>query len=158
MQHVADEGDADVVIVKKALELAVWRDVIVHAEDTDILVLLMYHSPQTSKIFLETKSEVILNTQAQLALGSCLCRCLLFAHAMSGCDTTPSFFSHGKIKSQKILEGSEEIQQFFAQEQDLFKIQCVNILLISNNKIYQQYQNPPQSCARHENRGRNSGL
>ena len=60
--------------------------------------------------------------------------------------------------SSVIKSRSEEIQQFFAQEQDLFKIQCVNILLISNNKIYQQYQNPPQSCARHENRGRNSGL
>ena len=60
--------------------------------------------------------------------------------------------------SSAIKSRSEEIQQFFAQEQDLFKIQCVNILLISNNKIYQQYQNPPQSCARHENRGRNSGL
>ena len=60
--------------------------------------------------------------------------------------------------SSAIKSRSEEIQQFFAQEQDLFKIQCVNILLISNNKIYQQYQNPPQSCARHKNRGRNSGL
>lgn len=43
--HAGDEGDADVVIVRKALDFAEdHTNVYVLADDTDILILLMYHS------------------------------------------------------------------------------------------------------------------
>ena len=39
--HAAEEGDADVVIVRKAIELGEHEDIVVIAYDTDILVLLI---------------------------------------------------------------------------------------------------------------------
>ena len=38
--HAAEEGDADVIIVRKAIELGEHEDIVVIAYDTDILVLL----------------------------------------------------------------------------------------------------------------------
>ena len=37
------EGDADVLTVQKSLEISITKQVKVVSDDTDILVLLMYH-------------------------------------------------------------------------------------------------------------------
>ena len=42
--HAEEEGDADVIIVRKAIELGEHEDVVVIAYDTDILVLVVYHA------------------------------------------------------------------------------------------------------------------
>ena len=44
------------------------------------------------------------------ALGSEMCKCILFAHAMSGCDTTSSFFRQGKVKLFNMCLKSEELR------------------------------------------------
>ena len=43
----AREGDADVLVISTAIELAVQRNVLVIADDTDILILLCYHAALT---------------------------------------------------------------------------------------------------------------
>ena len=48
--HAAEEGDADVVIVRKAIELDEHEDVVVIAYDTDLLVLVMYHAHSSNQM------------------------------------------------------------------------------------------------------------
>jgi hypothetical protein len=54
-------------------------------------------------------------------LGSVLCRVLPAAHALTGCDTTSSFFGIGKKTMYKVLKDS---QKEFA---DLTQISCDDI-------------------------------
>ena len=56
MEHAGAEGDADIVIVRKALELAEHQlPVTIIADDTDILIFLLYHANHASDIFLATR-------------------------------------------------------------------------------------------------------
>ena len=41
-------------------------------------------------IYLQTQTETILIRGTREVVGRELCMCLLFAHAMSGCDTNPA--------------------------------------------------------------------
>ncbi len=104
----AGEGDADVVIVMKALELLkLHENVLVIADDTDVLILLLHHASYTDKLFMETNQQIIFIKVAKEVLGRELYMCLLFAHAMSGCDTTSALYGMGKLKCMKILESSQ---------------------------------------------------
>ena len=107
--HAAEEGDADVVIVRKAIELGEHEDVVVIADDTDILVLLMYQAHSSHQLYMETKHHTIAIDTAQQALGVDVCRSPLFVHAMTGCDTTSAMFGVGKTKAFKVLKASEEL-------------------------------------------------
>ena len=107
--HATEEGDADVVIVKEALMLTtiVGRSKVI-ADDTDILVLLLYHVENNMDILLKTKTELIDIRAMQRAIGDDLRMLLPFSHAASGCDTTSSLFGVGKIKAFKILQKSPD--------------------------------------------------
>ena len=109
VEHAGDEGDADTVIVKKALELTLTQHtVIVIADDTDILILLIHHASPSANLFLQTKQNAISIKMAKAVLGREMSECLLFAHAMSGCDTTSALFGIGKIKHMKLLQTSQQ--------------------------------------------------
>ena len=90
------DGDADVLTVKKALEMAKYRQVTVVSDDTDILVLLMYHWSSTSTkdiVFATTKTvnkkKVAVNYSIKdLVSKQPLTSYMLLAHAWTGCDTT----------------------------------------------------------------------
>ncbi len=56
---------------------------------------------------METKQNIISIKSAKEVIGRELCMSLLFAHAMSGCDTTSSLYGIGKIKHIKLLESSQ---------------------------------------------------
>ena len=93
--HIAD-GDADTMIVICALQYAGKEtDVNVVADDTDVLVLLMYHWKQNMAdvYFL---SEVKKNMMVWKIRDSwpTTTSHLLFLHAWSGCDTTSATFGH----------------------------------------------------------------
>ena len=105
----AEEGDADVVIVRKAIELGEHDDVVIIADDTDILVLLVYHAHSTHQFYMETKQHFIDIHAAQQALGVDVCRSLLFVHAMTGYDTTSAMFGVGKMNAFKVLQASDEL-------------------------------------------------
>ena len=113
VRHAGDEGDADVVIVQQALDPLSVNGNNVHAfcEDTDVLVLLLYHTPPSGEIFMRTRQKTISIKATKAVLGRELCMCLPFAHAMSGCDTTSSLYSIGKIKHMKLLESSQQIRK-----------------------------------------------
>ncbi len=87
------------------------------ADDTDVLILLMYHwresmadvyfLPEPKKKGLLVWRVCDLITKA----GSLVTSHILFIHAWSGCDTTSATFGHGKTNLVKKIQVSEEVQQ-----------------------------------------------
>ena len=99
------EGDADVLIAKTAVDIAQSKNVTVIGEDTDHIVLLLYHSDiENKRIFFKsdvnkgtTKGNRIwdINRTKQL-LGPDMCQNLPVIHALTGCDSTSQMFGIGK--------------------------------------------------------------
>ena len=107
--HAGEESDADVLIVKKVVDFSRASEVLVTCDDTDVLVLLIYHVKTSYRVLMKTQQHFIDIQAAQVALGSDICAVLPFIHAMSGCDTTSSLFGIGKVKMLKLLQQSPEL-------------------------------------------------
>jgi hypothetical protein len=115
--HVQESiGDADTNIVATTICLAKTDHVTVVADDTDVLILLLYHwtSNMVDIHFRSEASKVkgshgvkiinirsVVNDLNQSILGN-----LLAIHAWGGCDTTSAIFGHGKTKIMKLAEKS----------------------------------------------------
>ena len=109
-------GDADTLIVSSALEFA-WDGQTVVAEDTDVLIMLVYHWRNCMEdIFirkesrLSTPGEMISMTDATSSIPVVIQRHILLIHAWSGCDTTSATFGHGKMYITNILNRVPEVQ------------------------------------------------
>lgn len=107
---VQAHDDADTLIVSTALEFArSGRSVTVVANDTDVLVLLIFHFDHLmADIFIqsETGKQTIRRSVRTVctALGDMATRQILVVHAISGCDTTSALFGHGKASTWKKLK------------------------------------------------------
>lgn len=130
--HLLNEGvniiqsdeDADLLIVKTAVDMAESKDTIVIGEDTDLLVLLCYHANLNShKILFRTETKQgarkihvwdITNTKTKLTDDTC--KLLPFVHALSGCDTTSRMFGLGKGQVLKKAKNDD----YFKQQADIF--------------------------------------
>lgn len=106
------EGDADLLIVQEAVNMASRKVTHVIAEDTDIFVLLCHHiKPDSLPLFmvsqkLNVKHPIWNIGEMRLQLGEECCRCLPFMHALCGCDTTSRLNNIGKgvvLKKQSVL-------------------------------------------------------
>ena len=113
-------GDADHLIVKKAVELSETTDTILVGEDTDLLVLFFHYAGKnTRKIFLcpepkqnATRRSKVWDIQlCQQALGSDVCEIVLFIHAIVGWDTTSSLYGISKEFSLKAFMRKKQIKQ-----------------------------------------------
>ncbi|KAK3727209.1 hypothetical protein QZH41_007714 [Actinostola sp. cb2023] len=103
------ESDADLLIVKTAVEFAQTRTTILVGDDTDLLILLLFYvDPDGYNLFFipEPKTNSlryrvwnIKSIQAQL--GKEVCRNILFIHAVLGCDTTSRAHEIGKGSALK---------------------------------------------------------
>jgi len=88
------EGDADVLIVKTAVESARERNIVLLGDDTDLLVLLCFYT-RSDSFDLYFKPEPKANSRKRVwnmkkvkeQLGDDVCHDLLFLHAILGCDT-----------------------------------------------------------------------
>jgi hypothetical protein len=97
-------GDADLLIVPKAMDSATTRDTGLIGDDTDLLILLIYHTNLASHdLFFQTepkKSTENLRVWSIKAvkqnLGSSVCTHILFMHSILGCDTTFRLYGIGK--------------------------------------------------------------
>jgi hypothetical protein len=104
-------GDADISIVKTALDLATKEEsVTVIADDTDVLVLLLYHwkTGMGPIYFSAERTEKKIRTRKCWDIGNMVSATsptpvpvpqheyLLFAHAWSGCDTTSATYKKGE--------------------------------------------------------------
>ncbi|CAC5375557.1 unnamed protein product [Mytilus coruscus] len=98
------EDDADLMIVLTAIEKSEQHTTTVIGEDTDLLILLCYHSQDTiNKIYFKSepkqnthKIKICDITETRRKLGPLVCNILPFIHAFSGCDTTYRIFCQGK--------------------------------------------------------------
>ena len=107
MYHAS--GDADLLIVQKSLESASAVNTVLVGDDTDLLILLIYHAsldscslvlkPESRK---STKKSRVCNIHAvKKQLGPDICSSILFLHAILGCDTTSQLHGIGKGNSLK---------------------------------------------------------
>ena len=109
-------GDADALIVSSALEFA-WNGQTVVAEDTDALIMLVYHWRNCMEdIFirkesrLSTPGEIISMKEATSSIPVVIQMHILLIHAWSGCDTTSATFGHGNMYRMKMVNRVPEVQ------------------------------------------------
>ena len=119
---IKSEGDADTDIVTIALNSTCdGHLVVVVADDTDILVLLLYHwkaDMQDLYMHLEmrsrNKSLSFLNIRDIVQKpNSDILKSLLAIHAWGGTDTTSSVYGHGKCSILKTIWRSQDVVQCF---------------------------------------------
>jgi len=84
------------------------------ADDTDILVLLIYHVTKVrNDIYFVSEAKRCKNGELrpvnvhylQEQIGLSVCRSFLLLHAFSGCDTTSAIYSHDKGQVLKKIKG-----------------------------------------------------
>ena len=103
--------------MRAAVDAANFQSVALIGEDTDLLVLLLFHAKVDSKnlyFYSDTQSKEpkIYHINCMKALlGNELCAQLLFIHAFTGCDTTSRIFGIGKKSVfQKLINGDPILQ------------------------------------------------
>ena len=113
-------GDADLLVVKTAVESARTSTTVLVGDDTDLLVLLCYHASEDG-YDLFYRPEPKANTRdarvwhmkkVKEQLGKELCRSLLFLHAITGCDTTSRLYGVGKATALKKFENALQANVF----------------------------------------------
>ncbi len=107
-------GDADLLIVTTALEAAIKTCTVVVGDDTDLLILLLYHmTAESCNIYLRPEPKQSMKKQLKVwnirlvkgVLGNNICTNILFIHAVLGCDTTSRLFGIGKrVALKKALD------------------------------------------------------
>ena len=112
-------GDADLLIVQKSVESAIMSTTILVGDDTDLLILLCYHSSLHShRVFFRpepkksTKKPCVWNIQVvKEQLGPEICTHMLFLHVILGCDTTSHLYGIGKGTSLKKFKSSTHFRE-----------------------------------------------
>ena len=107
-------GDADLLIVQKAVDSSTITDKVLVGNDTDLLVLLCYHANLESYNILfrpepkkNTKNPKVWDIKAvKEELGPEICNSVLFLHAILGCNTTSHLYGIGKGASLKKFKSS----------------------------------------------------
>ena len=107
------------MIVSCTLQKAVeGTEVNVVADDTDVLILLMYHWKESmADVYFISEPKKSQKTGLQVwriydlisKAGKMLTSHLLFINAWSGCDTTSATFGMGKTNLVKKIQSSEEV-------------------------------------------------
>ena len=106
-------GNADLLIVKTAVETAKGKHTTLVGDDTDLIVLLCYYYSVTS-CDLVFKPEPKANARRRVwamkrvktKLGEDVCANIFFIHALLGCDTNSRIFGNGKGAALKKFPNS----------------------------------------------------
>ena len=112
------QNDADTLIARTALDIAASKEeVVVVADDTDVLVLLVHHfKPDMADISVLSEITRIRNPRMSVvsvravrnSIDNTAAEQLLAVHALSGCDTTSALFGHGKASVyRKVIENPD---------------------------------------------------
>ena len=114
--HVVQaEGDADVDIIRAVVDSSKQGTTTLIGEDTDLLILLLYHGDVDCKdvYFRSDKGKLTVYNIRVLKglLGEQVCTDLLFVHAFTGCDTSSRIFGIGKkLVFQKVIKGDSVLR------------------------------------------------
>ena len=112
-------GDADLLIVQKAVESAATTDTVLIGDDTDLLILLIYHTNLKScDLFFQpepkknVKKPRVWNMKSvKQQLGPDVSQHIFFMHALLGCDTTSQLYGIGKGASLKKFKTSAHFRE-----------------------------------------------
>jgi len=142
-------GDADVLIAKAGVASAQTRSTVVVADDTDILVLLIYHGATQYPLWFQpppkrgskkgNRSWHISVTRSHL--GSVTCNFLPFAHALLGCDTTSRIHTFGKgksvskLKDRVFCEQAEVFMQPHSRKEDVIEAGSNALILLYKGDV-----------------------
>ena len=97
--------------------MSAYKSTTLIGEDTDLLVLLLYHAAANDCKDLYFRSDKgkpnVYNIKVlKRLLGDDVCSDLLFVHAFSGCDTTSRIFGVGKKSVvQKVIAGDSVLHE-----------------------------------------------
>ena len=116
---IQSPGDADVDIVKAAVERSRFCTTTLVGEDTDLLILLLHYSRTDNEAIYfrsdankQSKEHKVYNINLlKEALGDDVCNELLFIHAYSGCDSTSRIFGIGKKSAFQKLVKSDPVMK-----------------------------------------------
>ena len=104
-------GDADTLIVSKTVESAKVHPTALVGDDTDLLCILIFHTPEKSNLLYFAPEHKQTSQKAprlwdikylQAQMGSQLSSYILFLHAFTGCDTTSRIYGFGKKQAAKL--------------------------------------------------------
>ena len=113
------QGDADLLIVQKAVESCKSRNTVLVGDDTDLLILLIYHANiESNDLFFKpeakksTKNPRVWNIKTvKQSLGPSMSLHILFIHAILGCDTTSRLYGIGKGVALNKFTTSDDFQK-----------------------------------------------
>lgn len=146
-------GDADLLIVKTAVESARSRPTILVGDDTDLLILLLFYAEfdSHSLFFIPepksntTKRRVWNIKNVKLELGRDVCQNILFIHAVLGCDTTSRVHGIGKgaalkmfMTSPQFVENAKAFQDSNSTKENLQEAGENALVLLYNGKLGQR--------------------
>src|SRR6218665_3942397 len=108
------------IIVKAAVEMSSHKSTTLIGDDTDLLVLLLYHAASDCKdlYFRSDKDKLkpyVYNIKVlKKLLGDDVCSNLMFAHAFSGCDSTSGIYiwHREEVSLQKRSQWRSCLSQF----------------------------------------------
>ena len=103
-------SDADTLITKRAIESSSEGAVNVIANDTDILILLLYHRESFQNfVFLSEGEKSYDIHQIASSMSAPEKRSILLVHSFSGCDTVSAVFGYGKKKFLKMTNEENKV-------------------------------------------------
>ena len=115
----SDHEEADTRLLLHAA--SDYPRIVVQSPDTDVIVLYCSHfsSLGCEELWFQTgvrdKSRYIPVHSVSQAIGSSLCSSLPGFHALTGCDSTSSFYGIGKKKAWNVIEKNSEFQAALGQ-------------------------------------------
>ena len=120
LRNTHDEADTILALhANHASSTQPDANIVVRANDTDVLVILIYHSNHFKcQLFMDVGSNDD-NTRRYIHVTKLaesmenMSLVLPALHAFTGCDYTASFLRRGKIKLYERVETSEELQELF---------------------------------------------
>ena len=115
------EADTKMMIHAKAADLA-QGNIVIRASDTDIAVILLYHSAHLQASLWMEVGTVSKNNRRYInitaianKLGPKMCSALPAFHAFTGCDYTSTFIRKGKVRPYELMSKMPAVQNAFAQ-------------------------------------------
>ena len=107
------KADADVPIVETVIQVAKSTTAVLVGDDTDLLVLLLYHVDMDgNEVFLRPEPKATTTKKMRFwnikrseeTFGMHICTNLPFVHAILGCDSTSRLYNIGKPLALKKLQ------------------------------------------------------
>ena len=119
------EGDVDVEIAKAAISMFAFRPTSLIGDDTDLIVLLLFHTDVSKCTALYFRSDKVKSNVYNIkvmkqVLGEAVCNDLLFLHAFTGCDSVSRVFGIGKnsgFQREKTLKDCSKANAGFCGKQ-----------------------------------------